>query len=99
MNTHLLMHNYDIGGGRHIRMNSNIHAVADIMANNIINGMYLEISQTSTVTNDISAANIYTKTQVDTLLTRKANPSDITLAIKKKTDKSTTYTKSDVDNL
>ena len=41
----------------------------------------MEITSTSTFTGDISAPNIYTKTQVDSRLTGKARSSDITSAI------------------
>ena len=41
----------------------------------------MEITSTSTFTGDISAPNIYTKTQVDSLLTGKVSSSDTTAAI------------------
>ena len=59
----------------------------------------MEITTASTFTGDISAPNIYTKTQVDNLLTGKASSVDISTAITGKADKSTTYTKNDVDSL
>ena len=41
----------------------------------------MEITDTSTFTGDITAPNMYTKTQVDSLLTGKAISSDITSVI------------------
>ena len=57
------------------------------------------MTSTSTFTGDITAPNIYTKTEVNNLLTGKTSSSDITSAISGKADKSTTYTKSNVDSL
>ena len=76
INRHILMNNYDIGGGSNVGA-KNATAVTDILANIILKGRHLDISHTSTCTSDISAPNIYTKTQVDSLLTRRVSSSDI----------------------
>ena len=60
-NRHLLINNYDIGGGRHIGANTHVSAANDIVANNILKGKYLEITSTSTFTDDVSAPNIVHK--------------------------------------
>ena len=91
MNRHLLMNSYDIGGGR--KLNNDISAVNDITANNKSKGKTLEMTLTSTFTGDITAPNVYTKTQVNNLLTGKASAAAISTAIAGEADTSTTYTK------
>ena len=59
----------------------------------------MEITATSTFTGDISARNIYAKTEVKNILTRKGSSAAISTAVTVKADKSTTYSKTDVDSL
>ena len=42
LHRHLLMNNYDIGGGRHDGAKNNVTAVKDIFANNIWKATYLK---------------------------------------------------------
>ena len=94
MNGHLLMHIYDIAGGRNIGINNDSNAINDINAKTKIKkGRTWEITSTSTFTDGISAPTIYTKTEVNQLWTGNASSFDITAAIAEKTDTSTTYTK------
>ena len=71
------MNTWDIGGARNIGAANDIGGGNDIVAANKLKGKYLEVTSTSTFTGDISAPNIYAKTQVDSLFTRKASSSDI----------------------
>ena len=75
------MNNYNIAGGRNIWAKNNISAIDDLMVNNLFKEWYLDISHTSTFTGKISTPHIYTKTQVNQLLTRIATSTDITSAI------------------
>ena len=93
MNTHLLMDNYDIAGGRNIGTNNDINAINSISATRKSKGYCLESTSTSTFTGNILAPNIYTKTEVNQLLSKIASSSDITSAKARKTDTSTTYSK------
>ena len=70
MITHLLMHNYDIAGGRNIDTNNDINAISDINATRKSKGYCLEITSTSTFTRNLLAPNMYTQTEVNQLLTR-----------------------------
>ena len=54
MNSHILMNNYDIAGGRNIGTNNHINAHHDITTNNILKRQLLEITQTSIFTGEIS---------------------------------------------
>ena len=76
-----------------------ITAGSDIIANYAITVQYLEISQTSTFRGDISAPNIYNKTQLNELLIGPATSSDTTSAITGQAGKSTTYTNNNVNKL
>ena len=67
MHRHLLMHNYDIAGGRHIAANNNISAVGNITTNYKLKRQYLVIAQTSAFTRNRSAQNMYTETEVNDL--------------------------------
>ena len=40
INTHLLMHNYDIGGGRNIGANNDTNAIYDITANSKLDSKF-----------------------------------------------------------
>ena len=100
MNGHLLMHIYDIAGGRNIGINNASNAINDINAKTKNQkGRTWEITSTSTFTGGISAPKIYTKTEVNQLLTGSASSFDITAAIPETADTSTTCTKSDLENL
>ena len=61
------MNNYDMGGGRSIRANNDINEINKITTN--MKSKCLEMTSTSTDTGDISAPKIYTKTEVNQLLT------------------------------
>ena len=93
------MNNWDIGGCRNIGAANDIGGGNDMIAANKLKGKYLEMTSTSTFTGDISAPNIYTKTQVDNILTGTASSTNISKAITGKADKTTTKTNTDVDSL
>ena len=61
------MNNWDIGGARNIGAANDLGEGNDIVEANELKGRNLEITSTSTFTSDISAPNIYTKTEVDSL--------------------------------
>ena len=73
MNTHLLMHNYDIGGGRNIGTINDLNAINDINATRKSKGYCLEITSTSTFTRNLLAPNMYTQTEVNQLLANEAS--------------------------
>ena len=87
------MNTYDIAGGRNIGTNNDINAINSISATRKSKGYCLESTSTSTFTGNILAPNIYTKTEVNQLLSNKASSSDLTSAIAGEADTSTTYSK------
>ena len=68
----LPMNTYDLSSSRNIGVNNNINAVGHITADNELKRtVFGHKSETSTFTGDISAPNMYKKTQVNELLTEK----------------------------
>ena len=60
MYRHILLNSYAIAGGRNMGAHNNVRVVNEIVANNKLKRRYLEISQTSSFTRDITAPNMYT---------------------------------------
>ena len=94
MNRHIVMNNYVISGGRHSGANNIVNAVRDITANiKRIRTIFGHLANLNFYRGYISTTHLRKQTDFNDLLTRKATSSDITSAIARKADKSTTYTK------
>jgi hypothetical protein len=74
---HLLMHNWDITGGRDIACGRHIVAGSNVVATDELKGRTLKITTTSVFDGNISAPNIYTKDEVNGLLSGYATTSSV----------------------
>ena len=75
LHCHLLMNNWSITGGMNIACGNDVVGGNDVIATNDLKGKYFKITPTSTFDGDITAPNIYTKSEVNTLLLDKASTS------------------------
>ena len=76
------MNNWNITGGMNIACGNDVVGGNDVIATNELNGKTLKITSTSVFTGDITAPNIYTKDEINSLLSSKGS----TAALARKQD-------------
>ena len=72
LHCHLLMNNFSITGGMNIACGNDVVGGNDVIATNELKGKTLKITSTSVFDGNITAPNIYTKGEVNNLLSNKA---------------------------